>query len=412
MQAGQIRKVLVVAPLSTLNLVWADEIFLTLMHRSCAVLHGAAARRLELLGSPFDFYIINHDGLGIIKKYLEGRSDIDLVIVDEAAEYRNSSTDMYEDLVDAIGRRRLWMLTGTPCPRSPTDAWAQARLVDKSKVPKYFSQWKRETMMQVSTFKWLPRSDSYEKAYGVMQPAIRHAKKDCLDLPPVTYEKRAVELTAEQKKAYSSMVNQFVMSAKNGEKITAVNAADRITKLRQILCGVVKVPGTEDEYVEIDHAPRTKLLIEEIGRARAKVIVIVPYKGIIKALHRDVSQVYSTEIINGDVSKTRRDSIFTAFKNERDPHVLLCHSEVMAHGLNLTEADTTIFYGPIDSNNQDQQVIERFNRPGAANEYIEKRTIVQMGANALEWGKYAMVFGQKEGQRTMLELYHNEVLGI
>src|SRR5208282_440994 len=192
-----------VAPLSTLSLVWADEIFLTLMHRTCAVLHGSAQRRLELLESDFDFYIINHDGLGIITKYIQERSDINLVIVDESAEYRNSSTDMYEDLVDSVGHRRLWLLTGTPCPRSPTDAWAQARLVDKSKVPKYFSQWKRETMMQVSTFKWIPRGDGYTKAYDVMQPAIRHAKKDCLDLPPVTYEKRQVELTAEQKKLYT-----------------------------------------------------------------------------------------------------------------------------------------------------------------------------------------------------------------
>jgi SNF2 family DNA or RNA helicase len=403
---GQVRKVLIVAPLSTLDLVWADEIFGTLLHRTCAVLHGSAERRIKLFNTPFDFYIINHHGLGIINDYLKARNDIDLLILDESAEYRNSGTNMYEDLVNAIGRRRLWMLTGTPCPRAPTDAWAQARLVDKSKVPQYFSQWKRETMMQVSTYKWIPRADSYQMAFEVMQPAIRHAKKDCLDLPPVVYEKRQAELTPEQKKAYTTMRNQFIM-LKDGTDITAVNAGDRLNKLRQILCGVIKVPNTTDKYVELDHSPRVDLLMEEIGRARAKVLVIVPYKGIVESLKRDVSELYSCEIINGDVSKARRDVIFTAFKNDTDPHVLLCHPEVMAHGLNLTEADTTIFYAPIYSNAEDQQVIERFNRPGQD----LQMTVVLIGAHALEWEIYKSVAGEKAGQQSMLDLYRNEVLG-
>jgi SNF2 family DNA or RNA helicase len=403
MQIGQVRKALIVAPLSTLDLVWADEIFGTLMHRTCAVLHADKDRRLELFGHDFDFYIVNHHGLGILGDHLRARNDIDLLIVDESAEYRNSSTDMYEDLVEAVGRRRLWLLTGTPCPRSPTDAWAQARLVNKDRVPKYFSQWKRQTMLQVSTFKWVPRADSYGMAYEAMQPAIRHKKSECLDLPPVVYERRQVELTNEQKKAYTTMKNSFVMT--KGETITAVNAADRLTKLRQIMCGVVKVPNTKDQYIELDHAPRVKLLLDCISQASAKVIVIVPFKGIVKSLHEKVSQVYSAEIVNGDVSKVARDRIFTAFKTEADPHILLCHPEVMAHGLNLTEADVTVFYAPIFSNAEDQQVIERFNRPGQT----RKMTIVQMGAMNLEWEIYRTVAGQKFGQESMLSLYKNEM---
>jgi hypothetical protein len=156
-----IRKVLITAPLSTLNLVWADEIFGTLMHRRCAVLHGSKARRLELLSGDFDFYIVNHDGVSIIAPYLENRTDIDLVIVDECAEFRNASTDKYKALVSAIGKRRLWLMTGTPCPKSPEDAWAQARLINKQTVPEYASQWRDETMLRATTHKWIPKDGSY-----------------------------------------------------------------------------------------------------------------------------------------------------------------------------------------------------------------------------------------------------------
>ena len=406
MRTGQIRKAVIDAPLSTLDLVWANEIFGYLMHRKCAVLHGSKARRKELLSKDFDFYIINHDGVGVVADEIRQRRDIDLVVVDESAEYRNSTTTKYEELCHIIGKRRLWMVTGTPCPQAPTDAWAQARLVNKSRVPVYFSNWKDQTMMKVSTHKWVARAESYEMAYEVMQPGIRFKKKDCLDLPPVLYERRHAEMTKEQKRAYTTMKNEMVMIG-DASTITAVNAADRVSKLRQILCGVIKNTAT-GEYEEIDHSTRTQLLLECITQAAAKVVVIVPFKGIIKALERDVSPHFSVDIINGDISKTNRNKIITRFKNEPDPHVLLCHPRVMAHGLNLTEADMTIFYGPIYSNNDDQQVIERFNRPGQT----RKMTIVQIASTPLEWGVYQLVNSLKLGQESILSLYKHEVLGV
>jgi len=151
-----------------------------------------------------------------------------------------------------------------------------------------------------------------------------------------------------------------------------------------------------------------QLLLDCISQAAGKAIVIVPYKAIIEVLKKTVSQMYSCEVVNGDVSKVQRDRIFTAFKHDTDPQVLLCHPEVMAHGLNLTEADRTIFYGPIDSNNEDQQVIERFNRHGQT----RKMTITRIGAHPLEWAVYDKVEGQKEAQETMLDLYKNEMLGV
>lgn len=406
MRIGQVRKCIVVAPLSTLDLVWKQEIFSYLMHRRCAVLYGSRARRLELLSKDFHFYIVNHDGVATIAADVRGRNDIDLIIVDESGEYRNAETDKYEDLVGIIGKRRVWLVTGTPCPKSPVDAWAQARLINKARVPVYVSQWKEQTMLSLGTHKSIPRADSYEMAYQAMQPAIRFKKKDCLDLPPLLYEKRLVEMSKEQKRAYTSMKNEMVMLGDSGT-ISAVNAADRISKLRQILCGVIKNTAT-GQYEELDHESRTKVLLECITQAAAKVLVIVPFKGIINALERDVGKHYSCEVINGDVTLSQRNKIFTRFKQERDPHVLLCHPQVMAHGLNLTEADMTIFYGPIYSNNQDQQVIERFNRPGQT----RKMTIIQIGSTALEWGVYQLVSSQKLGQESILSLYRNEVLGL
>ena len=406
MKVRQIKRVLVVAPLSTLQMVWMQEIFGVLMHRRAVLLHGSRERRIELLSNDADFYVINYDGLETIAAHLEGRSDIDLVIVDEAARYRNAQTNRYATLQRLLGHRKLWLLTGTPCPNAPTDAWGLARLVNKNKVPQYFSQWRRQTMLQVSQFKWVPRADSYKMAFEAMQPAIRYKKEDCIDLPPMVTLTREVELSDEQKSAYRAMKNRMVLETK-GVQITAVHAADQVNKLRQVLCGVVK-DTTTGEYMPLDFGPRVAVLRECIEEASAKVLVVVPFKGIIEPLRKEVAKDCTVEVVNGDVSFTKRTDIFTRFKTAADPHVLLCHPDVMSHGLNLTEADTLVFYAPIYSNELYQQVQERFNRSGQT----RKMTVMRLGSGFLEWEIYKMVDNKAETEENILSLYRREVEGV
>ena len=402
MQAGRVRKVLILSPLSTLDTVWKQDIFDVLMHRSAMIVHGSRDQRHEALAKNVDFYILNHDGvkIDVITEALRRREDIDLIIVDEASMFRNASSQRYKKFLKMLrDDQRVWMITGTPCPNAPTDAWALARVVNPSNVPKFFGSFKRMTMMQVSQFKWVPRTDAYTIAYQAMQPAVRFKKSDCLDLPPVVTENRQAQLSKDQRRMFETMKNMMISEASKIQ-ITAVNAADKINKLRQILCGAVKDPKT-DEYITIDHAPRTAVLMEAIEQARAKVIVIVPFKGIIRALAQEVSKSHSVAILNGDVAPKARDKIIRDFKTQPDPHVLLCHPKVMAHGLNLTEADTIIFYAPIYSVDEFQQVIERFNRTGQKN----SMTIVRIAAHPLEWEIYKLIDTRTITQDNILNLY-------
>ena len=402
MKHGEVRRALILSPLSTLERVWKNDIFDVLMHRKAVVVHGSRDKRMTALKSDVDFYILNHDGVSIkeVAEHIRRRPDIDLVIVDEASMFRNHDPTKYKSLRSMLrDDMRLWLLTGTPCPNAPTDAWALTRLISPSKVPQFFGAFKRMTMAQVTQFKWVPRPDAFGIAYAAMQPAVRFKKAECLDLPPVMTEDWTVETTPEQKQAFRAMQTLMQAEAKN-QQITAVNAADKINKLRQILCGAVKNPETED-YVTLPHGPRVKTLLEAIQSASAKVLVIVPFKGIIQSLAKELEPHYSCAVINGDVSPRQRDRIILDFKTQVDPHVLLCHPKVMAHGLNLTEADTLIFYAPIYSNDEYQQVIERFNRTGQT----RKMTIVRLGGHAIEWEIYKMVDNKKLTQDNILNLY-------
>jgi len=80
---GVIGRALIVAPLSTLERAWGDEIFLNFPGKKFAVLHGSADKRRKLLAEPNDLYVINHDGVEILQKELMARGDIDLIVIDE-----------------------------------------------------------------------------------------------------------------------------------------------------------------------------------------------------------------------------------------------------------------------------------------------------------------------------------------
>ncbi len=410
MTTKRVRKALVMAPLSTLDSVWANDIFDTLPHRSCAVLHGSRERRLKYLEIDADFYILNHDGIKIadVCAAIMKRPDIDILIVDEAGMFRNPESGKYKALAKLLKARpdmRLVLMTGTPCPNAPTDAWALARLVDPSRVPPYKGAFQRDTMMKINQYKWVPRVDAFERAYQAMQPAIRFKKKDCISLPPVVTRDLGAGLTKAQADACKQLKDHMVTKGSNGVKVTAANAADQINKMRQVLCGALKDP-VSGVYYPIAHGPRVQALMETIAQASAKVLVVVPFKGIIRLLETELAKANITcAVVNGDVPMAKRTDIFKAFKTQADPHVLLCHPAVMAHGLNLTEADMLIFYAPIYSNDEVEQVNERFNRAGQT----RKMTIVRIGCHPLEWAIYKATDVKKQGQDSILDLY-NEVL--
>ena len=407
MLVNDVHKALILAPLSTIERVWAQDIFDTLMHRKCAIVHGPYQRRLDMLAADVDFYILNHDGVkvGQLARMIRARPDIDLVIVDEGDFFCEAKTEKFKALMRMLRPDvRLWWQTATPAANRPTQAWAQARVVNPSRVPEYFGTFQRQTMVQVTPFKWAPRPTAEETVYRALQPAIRFRKRDCLDLPPVVTTERQALLSKEQRDAYAGMVAEMRMEQASGRQITAVNAADKLGKLRQILLGAILDPKT-NEYVVLDHKPRLDELRHAVAGACAKVIVVVPFKGIIASLTESLSKNWSVAVLNGDVSVKDRNAIIRDFKTGPDPHVLICHPRVMSHGLNLIEADTTIFYGPISSNSEYQQVIERNSRAGQVN----PMTVVRIAAHPLEWGIYKIVDDRQVTQHNILELYR-EVL--
>lgn len=403
MREGVIRRAAVLAPLSALERAWADTLFYHLKHRKFEVLHGSADRRRKHLDKPADFYIINHDGVGVIQKELAARDDIDLWIIDELAFYRNKQTASWKALHALLWPDKqppkswVWGLTGAPRPQAPTDVYGQCKLITPVTVPQYFSTFRAQTMEHQSLYIWTERPEANMIVYGAMRPSIRYKREDCLDLPGEITSQRDVTLSAEQQKHYKEIMRELYTEVRGG-KITAVNEGVKRSKLLQIACGVVY--DIHGEPHEMDPGNRVEELLTLIEQCNEKVIVFVPFTEVTNMLHREISKHWSCAIVYGGVSKNERDQIFADFQSKPDPSVLVAHPECMAHSLTLTEASTIIWYAPIDSNDQYEQANGRITRQGQ--KYVAN--IIQLGGSPMERRMYKRLKERQSTQGVLLEM--------
>lgn len=403
MQQGLVRKVLIMCTLSCMDLTWQREIFRNLMHRKSIVVHGTKQTRMAALAEDVDFFILNHHGMLVVSDELKARNDIDLIILDEGAMLRNSRTQIYKRFKSYLQpEQRLWVLSGKPCPGGPEDAWALAKLVSPTRVPAFFTRWKDMTMRKVSMFKWVPREGSTKLMYDAMQPAIRYEKKDCLDLPPVTFSDRQVALSELQQAYYQMMKSKLVIYAKE-HQITAVNAAVLLGKLLQICCGALKTDG--GEYIDLDPSPRLAVLDEIFEEASAKVLVFVPYTGALRAVTAHLQKKYNVVQVDGSTSRNKRAELFNTFKDDAKVAGMVAHPKVAAHGLNFTEADTIAWFSPIHSLDVYDQANERMARPGQQ----RATSIIHLGGMPLEWGAYKVLRTKGAAQAEFLELFKEEL---
>lgn len=399
MKQGLVRRALIICPLSIMDSAWRDDLFEVAMHRTVDVAHGAAAKRKKIIDNGAEFVVINYDGVEIVEENIRN-GGFDLIIVDEATHYKNAQSKRWKCLNRIVDENTwLWMMTGTPAAQSPLDAYGIAKLVNPTSVPRFFGSFRDQVMVKITQFKWAPKETATETVYNALQPAIRYTKEQCLDLPDMTYVKRFVELTRQQKKYYKLLKDRLVMEAA-GEEITAANAAVAMNKLLQISTGAIYADS--GETLEFDIKNRYNVLKEVIDESSQKVLVFVPFKHTIDILVEKLRKDgHSTEVIRGDVPATKRTEIFKRFQDTPDPKILVIQPQAAAHGVTLTAANTVVWWGPTSSLETYAQANARVHRSGQKHPC----TVVQLQGSAIEKRVYALLDNRIDVHTKMIDLY-------
>lgn len=419
----QVKRVLVVAPLSTLTPVWETEIFRLMLPYKVVVLHGSRDKRLELLGSGAEFNIINHHGVRVIGDDL-GRAGFDVIVVDELAVYRTQRTDLWKTLNRIVnspaswlpgksparrpGPKYVWGLTGSPTPNAPTDAWAQAKLLTPQQTPRTFMSFRDQTMVRISTFRWVTRKEANGIVKNTMSPSVRYLRSDVMELPECLTVDRSAPLDSDTAKAYKMLYAKARLiceGAKNaGESVTAVNEGVLHNKLLQVSCGYLYTD--RKTIYQLPATNRLNALNEILDETSEKVLVLVPFLHCLHGVADYLGAKSKRDIatVHGGTPRGQRDTIFTNFQSRLSPRIIVAHPQTLAHGLTLTAANTIAWYSPTTSLDTYSQANARINRPGQKNQML----IVHLIGTEIERATYLRLRQKERMQGCLLDLIAKE----
>lgn len=402
---GLAKKMLVVAPLSTLRFTWLKEVFSTLNHRKGVVVHhGTRKKRIELLhDSEADIYIINHDGAKLLHKEIaELVKDgvIDTLCIDELAVYRSGSSQRTKSMKDlAKDFEWVWGMTGSPMPKAPTDVWSQCQIITPATVDKYFSHFRSRVMTKINQFKWAAKSDAIDTAYACMQPAVRFTLDDVQELPPLTIQTRDVDMGSIQKRVYKALTTACHAAVGKNE-ITAANAGAVMMKLLQVATGWVY--DKDKNTVQLDAQDRVNAIVEAIYETDQKVLVFVPFihalDGVSAALDKEEIE---HAVVSGQTPIGQRSEIFNLFQNTDKYKVLLAHPQCLAHGVTLTAANTIIWVAPVTSLEIYEQANARISRVGQKH----KQLVLHLQSTPVERKIYKLLQNNQQVQNSFLEMF-------
>ena len=401
--SGRVKKALIVAPLSTLKFAWVAEVIKSFPHLRVEVLHGTKTKRLKTLAIDADLYIINHDGFDTIKDAIYKKPDIDLLVLDELAAYRNGSagrTKLIRDYAKYIPY--VWGLTGAPMPRNVTDVWAQCSIITPHTVPKYFKHCLYALCEKDGPFSWVARPGAIERAVAMMSPSVRYSLDDVIELPDQVITYVPTDMGPKQAEIYNAMRNKAVAMI-GTSKIDALNAGAVLSKLLQIAIGWVY--ARDGTVVTLDNNARVAAIIDAVEASEGKVLVFLPFKSALAAIGEVLKRAgIKHAVVSGDTPAGQRNIIFDAFQN-RDPElkVLLAHPACLAHGITLTAANTVIWGGPVTSLEIFNQACARIRRIGQT----KKQYIIMLGGTVVERKIYSLLGLNDQTQQHFLQLLSN-----
>jgi hypothetical protein len=435
LQAKERFRCMVVAPLTILETTWARAIFRNFLgRRSFEILTGTPERRLRRLESDVDVYLVNHDGIKVgahIRRKVDprrpkqkrieldgfsaaiaARDDIKMIVIDEAHGFGepSSARSGVANMLFGVGKRpMLKQLTGTPNANAPTDCYGMAKLSNNA-FGKSWTGFRLETMIKVSEFKWVPQKDGYDKARRILTPAIRFGLDEIWEGPAMTFQRRMVELTEDQKREMKRLRNELQVLSQSGHAISAANESAARQKLIQLSLGAIY----DGEHVAhlIDASPRYRELEEIVESTERKVVVFVPITSVVHLVVKYLRETWKRkklpwkcDFINGEVKAGKeRDAVINNFVSDPDFKLVVADPQTATEGINeFVIADTVVWFGATDRAKAWIQGNARVRRPGQK----YPSTCFQLVSNKLEEEIFDRLENNTSMQGMMLQMIRN-----
>lgn len=362
-KAGELRRVLVLAPLRVCDLTWAKEpekwSHIDLDVRMGT---GSAHAATAALNSGAPIVVINYD---VAKDALNAcdrlvRDEFDGLVLDEITKLKTPG-GAWHKAVNKYAKTFKWRvgLTGTLAEEGLEHLYGMYRLIDLGKA---FGRRKDAFLRQYfyptdyQNRNWAPFEGTSEKLARLVEGYTLDVTADDQGRPPLVVETVPVPIPDTARLVYAEMAEEMVVEL-DGEEITAKNAAVKSGKLQQIANGFL-YDGDDVVYL---HDAKTPVVKELAGRHPGGALIAYQYE---EDLHRLQKLFPGAPVIGKGATREAAQAAVDAW-NAGDVDVLLMHPMSGGHGLNMQYGGSTlIFYGPLWSRDQHDQIIARLWRRG------------------------------------------------
>jgi len=297
-----------------------------------------------------------------------------LMAIDESTTIKTPSAKRTKNIIGLSKHSKYRrILTGSPVTKSPLDLYKQCEFLDPWLLghDSFYSFRSRYAIMRSANFggksvqlvvgyRNLPELSEKLKPFS-----DRVLKDDCLDLPPKTFMKRIVQLSAEQQKIYNQM-KQMALAEMNGKIITTATALTQLMRLHQITCGHFTA---DDKSIQNIKNNRLSELMDVLDEIEGKAVIWAHYQHdvqtIVKAI--ETNEDYgkgSVVTYYGLTPSEDRDINRKKFQEDDKVRFLVGTPQTGGYGITLTAASNMIYYSNGYDLEKRQQSEARIDRIG------------------------------------------------
>lgn len=308
-----------------------------------------------------------------------------MIVVDESTRIKTPDANRTKYLIKTSSKAKYRrILTGTPVTKSPVDLYAQFAFLDKQIIgfDTLTSFRARYCIIQQQTIRDSSRTFDQIIGYRNLDEltrlidghSFRVLRQECMDLPPKVYKRWPVEMSAEQKRLYKALRDEYIADFE-GHTVSANLVMTRLLRLQQITCGWW--PMEEGSLLDgetwnrvkpiCDNNPRIVALMNILEETEDKVIIWARFRPDLELIEDSIAKTYGKDSVvcyHGGVKPEARAKGYKAFQESEKVKYFVANPASAGLGLALTKAGVHIYYSNSYDLEQRLQSEDRAEAPG------------------------------------------------
>jgi len=365
MDAGAIRRVLIVAPRSLLS-NWASEFSHWAPDVLCCRAVGNASNRAAYYYLPVPILLVSYEQVRQDSDSFDQTTPFDVVVLDEGQRIKNQSC-MTSLACRGLARRRSWLLTGTPVENTSEDLLALFTFLRRGLLHEGMS--------------------IAELQERIKPHFLRRRKIEVLDdLPAVIDQEVEIDLCPEQRQKYRQLLKAGSQRiAADGQRRRYANMLALLTALKQV-CNFDSASGCSSKLDAL------RMIFENAEESGFKVLVFSQYVRTLDWLRVQLPDIDS-RVYHGQLDEEQRDEILNWYRSATASVTLLMSLRAGGVGLNLPETDVVVLFDRWWNPAVEKQAIHRAHRlnrtkPLHIVRFVSKHTVEERIASLLKQKQY------------------------